>query len=168
MCQWSRALTLVAVVGSSTLSSAAGLSPQTAGGGAKYQIVKACSLVTVAEVKKIAPWPPHLDQFATAEEEPLGTYGSSCNYPTVFVQVMAFKQGTIDAAKKAGAQEAVAGVGDEAYVRNNRDRYAELIARVGPHLVTLQLSINTGKTIEGEKPRLIELSKLFVTRLGAK
>lgn len=168
MRQLSRALTFIAVVAICMLRLLAGEIAQAGGGGGKYQVVKACSLVTVADVKKLAPWPPHLDQFAKAEEEPLGTYGSSCNYPTVFVQVMAFNQGTIDAAKKAGAQEAVAGVGDEAYVRNNRDRYAELITRVGPHLLTLQLNVGTGKTFEAEKPKLIELSKLFVSRLRGK
>ena len=168
MYQLSRALTVIAVVGVCLPQPVAGESPQARGAAGNYQVVKVCSLVSVAEVKKLVPWAPQLDQFAKAEEEPLGTYGSSCNYPTVFVQVMAFSQGTIDAAKKAGAQEAVAGVGDEAYVRNNRDRYAELITRVGPHLLTVQLSVGTGKTFEGEKSNLIEVSKLFVTRLRGK
>ena len=167
MHQLSRALMFLAVAGICTAQIVAGESPQ-AGSAGNYQVVKACSLVTVAEVKKVAPWPPHMDQFAKAEEEPVGTRGSSCNYPTVFVQVLAFSQGTIDAAKKAGAQESVAGVGDEAYVRNNRDRYAELIARVGPHVITLQLNVATGKTFEDEKPKLVELSKLFVARLRGK
>jgi hypothetical protein len=168
MRELSRALSFVAVVGICMPRIVASEVSQAGGGAGKYQVIKACSLVTVAEVKKVAPWPPHLDQFAKAEEEPLGTYGSSCNYPTVFVQVMPFNQGTIDAAKKAGAQEAVAGVGDEAYVRNNGNNYAELISRVGPHLLTLQLSINTGKTFDGEKPQLVELAKLIVTRLRGK
>jgi hypothetical protein len=167
MRQLNRLLTFGAVVGICLPQAVAGETSQ-GGAGGTYQVVKACSLVTAAEVKKIAPWPSHLDQFAKPEEEPLGTRGSSCNYPTVFVQVMAFNQGTIDAAKKSGAQEAVAGVGDEAYVRNNRNRYAELITRAGPHLLTLQLNIGTGKKFEDEKPTLIELAKLFVTRLRGK
>ena len=168
MRQLSRALTFVAVVAICMPRMVAGEIAQAGGSAGMYQVVKACSLATVAEVKKLAPWAPHLDQFARAEEEPLGTYGSSCNYPTLFVQVMAFNRGTIDAARKAGAQEAVAGVGDEAYVRNNGNNYAELISRVGPHLLTLQLSINTGKTFEGEKPQLVELAKLIATRLRGK
>ena len=167
MRQLSRALILTSLVGVCCLPIVSAAGPQ-GGAGGKDLVVKACSLVTVAEVKKIAPWPPHLDQFVKAEEEPVGTHGSSCNYTTVFVQVLPCSQGTIDAAKKAGAQEAVAGVGDEAYVRNNRDRYAELIARVGPHLITLQMNVTTGKTFEDEKPKLVELAKLFVTRLRGK
>jgi hypothetical protein len=157
-------LALVAVCGGSA-AVIGSQQPPTSGAGGKYQVVKACSLVPIAEVKKLAPWPPQLDQFAKAEEEPLGTYGSSCNYPTVFIQVMSFRQSTIDAARKAGALEPAAGVGDEAYLRNNKDRWAELIARVGPHLLTLQLSIDTNKTYDSTKPALIELAKVFASKL---
>jgi len=101
-------LTIVAVCGWS-----AGLiafqQPQPSGAGSTYQVVKVCSLATVAEVKKFAPWPPHMDRFAKAEEEAIGTRGSSCNYPTVHVQVLSFRQQTIDTAHKAGKLEPVQG-----------------------------------------------------------
>ena len=54
-----------------------------------------------------------MDRFAKAEEEAIGTRGSSCNYPTVHVQVLSFRQQTIDTAHKAGKLEPVSGVGDE-------------------------------------------------------
>ena len=59
----------------------------------------------------------------------------------------------------------MAGVGEEAYVRNNRDNFAELIAMVGPHLLTVQLSINSTKTFDATRPSLFELGKAFATRL---
>jgi hypothetical protein len=139
--------------------------PQASSGGARYQVVKACSLLSLAEVKKLAPWAPHMDPYAKAEEEPLGSYGSSCEYPTVGVQVMSFNRSTVDALRKQGEIESVAGVGDEAYVRNNRDNFAELFARVGPHLLTVQLSINSGKTFDATRPSLIEIGKAFASRL---
>lgn len=139
--------------------------PQASGGGARYQVVKVCSLLSLAEVKKLAPWQPYMDPYAKAEEHALGSYGSSCEYPTVGVQVMSFNRSTIDALRKEGRIESVAGVGDEAYVRNNRDNFAELIARVGPHLLTVQLSINSTKTFDATRPSLIELGKAFATRL---
>jgi hypothetical protein len=139
--------------------------PQASGGGARYQVVKACSLLPLAEVKKLAPWPPQMDPYAKAEEEALGSYGSSCEYPTVGVQVMSFNRATVDALRKEGRIESVAGVGDEAYVRNNRDNFAELIARVGPHLLTVQLSIDRPKTFDAARPSLIELGKAFAARL---
>lgn len=130
-----------------------------------YRVVSVCSLVSLAEVKKLAPWPPHLDAFAKAEEEAIGTRGSSCNYPTAHVQVMAYRQQTIDAVRKSSTLEPVAGIGDEAYVRNNRDRYAELFARVGPHLLTVQLDIGDDQAFDQARPALVELAKAFASRL---
>jgi hypothetical protein len=133
--------------------------------GSKYQVIKACSLISLAEAKKLAPWAPHLDPFAKAQEEPLGSYGSACEYPTFGIQIMQFNPGTIAAMGKDGSLESVAGVGDEAWARNNRNTYAELAARVGPHLLTVQLSIDTGKTFEGTKPSLIEIGKALAGAL---
>ena len=82
------------------------------------QKIKACSLVTKEEVKKHLPWRPQLDQFPV-EEEDIGTTGSSCNYPSVFIQVMLFTQGSIDAARKISGIETVSGIGDEAYFSNS-------------------------------------------------
>lgn len=136
------------------------------GTGARYQVVKVCSLLSLAEVKKLAPWQQHLDPFATGEEEAIGTSGSSCNYPTVFIQVMAFHPSFIDNLKKTGiALEPVAGVGEEAYARNNANRYAELVARVGPHSLTVQLSIEADKTFASTKPSLIEIAKIYAAKL---
>lgn len=158
------ALTIAVLVLGSSAEAARGR-PQASGGGARYQVVKVCSLLSLAEVKKLAPWQPYMDPYAKAEEHALGSSGSSCEYPTVGVQVMSFNRSTIDALRKEGRIESVAGVGDEAYVRNNRDNFAELIARVGPHLLTVQLSINSTKTFDATRPSLIELGKAFATRL---
>lgn len=133
--------------------------------GAQYTVVKVCSLLSLAEVKKLAPWPPHVDAIAKAEEEPIGPRGSSCNYPSADVQVMSFQQGTIDSLKKSGKLEPVTGVGDEAYLRNNRDRYAELYARVGPHLVTVQYNIGTGEKFDVAKARAVEIGKALAAKL---
>ena len=133
--------------------------------GGKYQVVKVCSLLTLAEFKKLAPWPPYMEPFAKVEEEPIGPDGSSCNYPTAHVQVMSFRQSMIDSAKKGGGLEPVSGVGEEAYVHNNQDRFAELFARVGAHLLTVQFDIVDGKTFASTKPQLMEVSKALAARL---
>ena len=130
-----------------------------------YKVVQVCALVPLQEVKKIAPWPAHIDPYAKAEEEAIGPQGSSCNYPTAHVQVMAFNQRMLDAARKARTLEPVSGVGDEAWVSNNRNMFAEIYARVGPHLLTVQTDIGTGKTFESEKPTLIALARAFVAKL---
>ena len=136
---------------------------QSAGAGGRYQILKVCSLLTVAEVKKVAPWEPMFDQMKIEEEAVAG--GSSCSYPTATVQVLQFRQGTIDALSKQYKLEAVAGVGDAAWLRNNRDMFAELMAKVGPHLLTVQTSIDRGQTFETSKPELLALGRAFAAKL---
>lgn len=126
------------------VASQARASEQGAGAG-KYQVVNARSLLSLAEVKRLVPWASHLDAFAEAQEEPLGSHGSACEYSAVRVQGMAFNRGTIDTLRKSGPLEPVPGVWDEAYVRNNRGFYAEMAVKVGPHLLTVQLSIHRYK-----------------------
>ena len=125
--------------------------------------ISACSLVTREEVKKHLPWNDVVDQLKT-QEEALGTYGSACTYPSVEVQVMTFTQSTLDSVKKMNV-EAVSGVGDEAYLRDNRGRYAELIVKVGKHILTLQTSIPTGQKIDSVKPGVLSLAKAMVPKL---
>ena len=124
--------------------------------------ISACSLVPKEQVKKYLPWIPALDQMAV-EEEAIGKYGSSCNYPSVFIQVLPFSQGTIDSARKNGRLEPLREVGDEAYFHNNRDRYAELYVKVGTHLLTLQANVHGN--IESVKPGVLDLAKVLVDKL---
>ena len=88
-CDSARAFLTIVVVAS--LCSTGALARQQPSTG-KYQVVKVCSLLTLAELKKLAPWPPYMEPFAKVEEEPIGPDGSSCNYPTAHVQVMSFRQ----------------------------------------------------------------------------
>jgi hypothetical protein len=129
---------------------------------ASPQRVQVCALVPKEEVKKHLPWNPMLDRMPI-EEVPIGANGSSCEFPTVGVQVLPFTQGFIDAARKSAPLEVISGVGDEAYFRNNQNRWAEVLVRVGPRLLTLQAS-GDGK-IEAVKPRVIELAKVYVAKL---
>ena len=127
------------------------------------QRVKVCSLLPKEEVKKHLPWAPFLDRMEP-EEEPIGSTGSSCNYPSVDVQVLAFHQGTIDAARKKGRLESVNGIGDEAYFHNNANRYAELYVRVGDRLLTLQANVSAG-SIESVRPGVLSLARAYVAKL---
>ena len=130
--------------------------------GASAQKIAACSLLPKNEVKRHLPWRAALDQMPI-EEEPVGVSGSSCNYPSVFIQVLPFSRRTIELAHKKGGLETVAGVGDEAYFHNNRNRYAELYVRVGTHLLTLQANAND--TVEAVRPGVLNLAKALVQRL---
>lgn len=102
-----------------------------------------------------------LDSMAV-QEESIGASGSSCNYPSVTIQVLPFSQSSIDLVRKKGA-ETISGVGDEAYFRNNANQYAELYVKAGKHLVTLQA--DAGDKIETVKPGVLNLAKAIVAKL---
>ena len=139
-----------------------GAEPAAAARG-QYQVVKVCSLLTVSDVKKLAPWEPMFDQMKVEEEA--FSNGSSCNYPTATVQVSQFRQTTIDALGKGAKLEAVSGTGDAAWLRNNQNLFGELLVKVGPHLLTVQMNISRGKTFDTLKPTLLELGKAFAAKL---
>lgn len=127
------------------------------------QRVQVCSLVAKAEVKKHLPWMDALDQMPV-EEEPVGANGSSCNYPTVHVQVLPYTPNFIESMKKSGPLEPITGVGDEAWFHNNKNRFAELTVKVGPRLLTLQADADDGK-MDAVKPKVISLARVYVAKL---
>ena len=124
--------------------------------------IKVCSLLPKEDVKKHLPWIPALDQMPP-EEEAIGASGSSCNYPSVMIQVLPFSQRMIDLAREKGGLETVRGIGDESYFHNNRNQYAELYVKSGKHLLTIQANANPN--IESVKPGVLNLAKVLVGKL---
>ncbi len=124
--------------------------------------IRACSLVPKEEVKRYLPWAPALDQFPV-EEEPVGSSGSSCNYPSGTIQVMPFSQSMIDAARKKGGLETLEGIGDEAYFYNNPNGYAEVYVKTGKYLVTVQA--NARNKVDAVKPGAMDLAKALVSKV---
>ena len=124
--------------------------------------IDACALLSKEEIKRHLPWNSILDQIPI-EEEQVGATGSGCEYPSVRVQVLSFSQGMMDQAKKKDQVEAIDGVGDEAYLYNNRDLYAELVVRVGDKMLTLQASIDD--TMESVKPGVLSLANALAAQL---
>jgi hypothetical protein len=124
--------------------------------------IRVCSLLPKEEVKKHVPWLPVLDQMPI-EEEPVGVSGSSCNYPSVFIQVLPFSQRTIDMARQQGGLEPLTGIGDEAYFHNNKNLYAEVFVKVGNQLLTLQANLQGEMAVV--KPGVLNLAKALVAKL---
>ena len=124
--------------------------------------IKACSLVSREEVKKHLPWKATLDQFKS-EEEPLGTYGTSCNHPSVLIQVMPASPVSIDSVRKISGVETLSGLGDEAYFSNNHDKFAEVYVRSGKTLLTLQANLN--KDMATVKPGALNLARAILPKL---
>lgn len=151
-----RCAVAVLIMVSSTVAHA-----QQAAGG--YQGIKACSLVPLAEMKKIAPWPPDVVQ-PEAEEVGLAQR-SLCVYPTAQVQVEPYRSQIIDSARKTARLDSVPGVGDEAYIRNDRDLFAVIYVKSGPHLLTVEMEIAPGSTYETTKPKVVEIAKAFAAKL---
>ena len=129
---------------------------------ASPQAIEVCKLVPKEQVKTHLPWIDALDALPI-EEEAIGNAGSSCNYPTVFVQVLPFSQQSIEAVRNESPLEPISEVGDEAYFRNNDNRYAELMVRVGTRMLTLQAD-GEGK-MDTVKPKVVELAKVYVAAL---
>ena len=133
--------------------------PPTAAGSPQ---IHACSLLTKEEVKKHVPWIPVLDRMPI-DEEPVGVSGSSCNYPSVFIQILPFSQRTIDMARQQGGLEPISGIGDQAYFHNNKNLYAEVFVKAGNQLLTLQA--NMEGNMATVKPGVLNLAKALVAKL---
>jgi hypothetical protein len=128
----------------------------------------ACSVLTRAEVRKHVPWPDQMERIFPQAEEDQFANGSGCEYPSVRVQVMSTTpdqwQRWVETSKNATV-ERIAGVGDEAYIRDNKGLFAELYAKRGSHLVSLQKNLGNGETTQASKPQLIALAKALVAKL---
>ena len=124
--------------------------------------VGACSLLPRQEVKRHLPWISALDGMAE-EEEPIGISGSSCNYPSVTIQVLAFTRKTMDDVRAMSNTQAVSGVGDEAYLRNRNNEYAELFVKVGERLLTIQANLDNN--FDALKPGTLALARALVAKL---
>ena len=144
--------------------------PQTS---AKPAAIRACSLLTREEVKKIVGGHPDptIDKVfdkMPLEEDSLAGGGSSCGYPSVHIQINPFPFSTIDDMRKKdpSAWTTVSGVGDAAYLRNNRDEWAELFARAGKHVVTIQLDLEPPReTLEKARPAASALAQALIAKL---
>src|SRR5262245_14904234 len=147
------------------LAVGAALAAYAARADAQVQKISACSLLTREEVKEVVPWPPLLDQLES--EEDVLPNGSGCNYPNTYIQVLSASawESFVDVFGKDATSEPVAGIGDEAYIRDNQHMWAELCAKVGTHVLTIQHDLNDGETTQAAKPRVIALAKLAAARL---
>ena len=130
----------------------------------KSQRINACSLLTREEVRKHAPWATPLDQVAT-EEEPIGTSGSACTYPSVMIQLLPYTPNFFEVVRKRGKLEPVSGVGEEAYFYENSAGYAELYAKVGNRILTIQRDLQTGEKASAAKPGVTGLAQALAAKL---
>jgi hypothetical protein len=99
------------------------------------------------------------------EEEPIGANGSSCNYPSVTIQVLAFTPRFFDEARKLGKLEPLTGIGDEAYFFADPRGYADLYAKTGNRIVTVQATPGAGQKLDALKPGVTALTRALIAKL---
>jgi hypothetical protein len=65
--------------------------------------------------------------------------------------------------------EAVPSVGEAAFLRANKAaasvEFAELYARIGTHVLTIQMDVPAGKTTAAVKPGLVALAQAYAAKL---
>jgi hypothetical protein len=129
--------------------------------------IRACSLLPKELVMKVSGAVNKLVFDLPPQEEPIGKSGSACDYADITLQIDAFTPQRIEEIGKTNGKEwvPVSGVGDRAYFRNNKDRFAELIGSVGAHTFTIQMGVPFQGTAEGMKPNVIALANAIVPKL---
>jgi hypothetical protein len=134
---------------------------------ARPSAVRACSLLPKDLVIKVTTVNRQILDVMKPNEEPLGASGSSCTYAGITVQVDPFPPARLEELHKQTGKDWVAtpGVGAEAYFRDNGGRYAELYARTGAHVFTIQMSVPEGSTTAKVKPNLMTLANEIASKL---
>jgi hypothetical protein len=133
----------------------------------KPAAVRACSLLTKEEMKKFAGANNPLFDKLAPEEDSVGSHGSGCNYPGVYIQVNPFTPARLEELRKTTGKgwTAVPDVGDAAYFQHRSTDYAELYARRGPHVVTVQMDVPTGQSVEAVRPAAVALARALIAKL---
>jgi hypothetical protein len=127
--------------------------------------IRACDVLTRDVVAKFDTGNPKMRDLIPRQEEAIGAHGSSCDDGSIFVQINPFVNA--DSYRKSPPKDwqPVSGLGDAAYFRNNRDRYAELMVWTGGHHFTIQLSVPDGRTAEAVKPNTIGIATALIAKL---
>jgi hypothetical protein len=130
-------------------------------------VVRACSLLTKQLMTEFTPYEkPVLDIVLRIPptEDALGSSGSACSFGGVTLQVDPFTPQALERVRKPDWVP-VTGVGDASYFHDNRGEYAELYARAGARVLTIQMDVPTGRTAASIKPNVIALAKAILPRL---
>ncbi len=89
---------------------------------------------------------------------------AACEWGVVRLQLWPPKSG---APRTAPGKEyqTLSGVGELAFFRSNRDRYAELMVWSATRYFTLQVAVPTGGTAESIKPQVLALANQVLAKL---
>ena len=148
------------------LLSASSAAAQSRSGAAGTPAIKACSLLSKELAMKVSGAANKAVFDLPPQEEAAGKSGAACNYADITLQIDAFTPASIDQmAKQQGKNwEPVAGVGDRAYFRGDRN-FAQLIGYVGARTFTVELGVPFQSTADKMKPNAITLANAVIPKL---
>ena len=126
----------------------------------------ACSLLPKELVMKVSG-SVNKHVFDLPHEEEVVGKGTACSAADIMLQIDVFTPEAIDGiAKKAPTEwTSLAGIGDAAYFRNNKNNYAEILGRVGARTFTIQLGVPFQSSVEKVKPNAVTLAKEIAAKL---
>lgn len=154
------------LLGSLLIVSAAAASPAAfqgaSGGSPATASIRPCAVLTRDLVLPLTQNPKMLDLMPPSEEA-MSASAAACEYGSVRLQLYAPRT-TVDTTQVKDLQP-LSGVGDRAYFRSNRNRYAELMVWSGARYFTLQVSVPTGSTAEAIKPKVVILANQIIAKL---
>jgi hypothetical protein len=141
--------------------------PQRAAANAAAAPVKACSVLPNEEVRAILGVEPKRFNLIPPQEDTLPGGGSACEYMGAGIQIDPFTPARLEELRKQSGQAwaAVTGVGDAAYYHARNPLYAELYARSGTHVVTVQMSVDSATSAETARPKAVALAKALLAKL---
>jgi len=154
-------------------------SPQAApfqAGGAEPGNIRACSLFTQEEIKKLygAKWPPVWDQIRIPpDESTLSGGGSECEMMGLAIQLDAVPVSRFEANRQSYAAkskfERLTGIGDEAwFYEQGAGTSVHIIgvyARSGQHVYVLSLDVRQGETPSSLRPVVIAAGQAAAAKL---
>lgn len=136
-------------------------------GAAGKPAIGACSLLPRDLVAKVSTVNKQILDIVKPMEEPVGASGSACHYGGITLQIDPFTPARLEELHQQNGKDWVVtpGVGDAAYFRDNRGEYAELYARAGTHVFTIQMDVPDGGTVAKIKPNVITLANEIAPKL---
>ena len=127
--------------------------------------IRACELLTREMVAKYDTHDPKLRDLIPRQEEAIGSHGSSCDDGGILIQIDPFLRSDVYRKSPPKDWQAVSGVCDTAYFRNNGNLWAELMVWTGARHFTIQLSVPNGGTAESVKAKAMGLATALVAKL---
>ncbi len=124
----------------------------------------ACALLTKDVLAAHTPAPPASFKLmiSVPPQEDKVPAGTMCSFGGVTLRV---GMNPVDFEPNFGKLTPLAGVGDKAYFRANRNRFAELAVLSGKHVITLQMDVPDGKTPADIQPNVVALAKAILAKM---